>query len=98
MGADIGTNQVTEAQAISHAVEAENTERIKKLLGFGVNPLGLQVAAIQARLEALIELVPMPPLVRAQFEAAYEMSMASVLDDAIAAVGQPRLVVPGAEG
>jgi hypothetical protein len=99
-GADLGdrTNDpVAEARALASALEAENGERINKLLALGASPLSLQISAIQIRVEELIELLPLPALLKAQFEVSYEAAMAEMLDTAYQQASGPRLYTPGAE-
>lgn len=93
-GKDLSPDPIAEAQRLASAIEAENTNRINKLLAHGLNPLSLQISAIQVRLEELLDVIPMPPLLRAQFEVAYEAAMAKLLDEAERAVTQPKLHVP----
>ena len=67
----------TAAQA--KAVEAHNAELLDELIERGVDPTKLIVAAIQTRLQRLVDCV-VPPDSRGLFELGYEMMFSEFLN------------------
>lgn len=78
---------------LAEQIEAENDQRIQKLLALGVGQFQLQLFAIQTRIETIV--ATMPEQVRGRFEVDYEMGLAKLLDEAIAEASRPHLAVPG---
>lgn len=80
----------------AEALEAENNERVKKLLAIGAPLAMLQDAANQVRLAVLVDFVvgDEGTVRREQFERLFEQRMAEVLDDLFEQATKPQLLKP----
>lgn len=77
-------------------LEADNEERVKRLLSLGMPEAFITITAIGTRLGVVINVLQSAGLDMGKFELEYEEALASALDEVLVNVTAPQLFVPNA--